>query len=191
MRDGRLHPHPDGFGDGAQHSYLADLRQARFKKAPAVLVVEILIVGDNISSQGLIHHGLSRHLQQGRGREIGFPDQAGFAKCEVAHRRHVIQVEIPLAQRFQILLRPTQFLVLHLQFDMLSSQFFLDLLAFGDVLRNAKSADQFAFGIEFKIRLFPNPSGCAMGDDPVFDIVIRPPKGLLPFRIHKISIVRM
>ena len=86
-------------------------------------IIRVLVVRKNEAGKGLLDQIASCHAQQPGRREIGFQDQPLFAERKITHRREIEEVEIPRPRGFQFILCPPQFLVLHLQLDLMHAKF--------------------------------------------------------------------
>jgi len=75
--------------------------------------------------------------EQARRAQVGLADRSVAAEGEVAHGGKVVQVGILTKKRFHIGPRPRQFLILHLQFDLVHLQFVEEAL--GSCLRRGRS----------------------------------------------------
>ena len=71
----------------------------------------------------LLDHGLSVQAQQGGPGQVDFQDPRLVVPEEIAHRGEVEEVVILLRGLLGLRLGPLQFLVLHLQFDLVDLQF--------------------------------------------------------------------
>ena len=56
------------------------------------------------------------------GGQIRFHNHSMTVQRQIANRRKIIQRTIPVSRRFELLLRPAQLLILHLQFDLIDLQ---------------------------------------------------------------------
>src|SRR5680860_1594458 len=87
-------------------------------------VIEVLVFGKDERGDRLLDQRAPGHAQQGADGEVGLQDhQPRLAEGAIAHRRQVIEVEIARPRGVQFRLRPAQFLVLHLQLDLMHAQF--------------------------------------------------------------------
>jgi hypothetical protein len=77
------------------------------------------------------------HTQQGGGGEVGFQDAACMVNGKIAHRGEVIEVGVFAAGFLQLGLGQPEFLVLHLQLDLVHAQFMDETggLGRGELLR--------------------------------------------------------
>ena len=86
-----------------------------------------LIVWENELGDLLPDKQCSAHAKQRGSGEIGLLDLSGPADGAIAHRSHVIEIEIARLRGFEFILSPTQFFVLHLQLDLMHPQFMHDM----------------------------------------------------------------
>ena len=86
------------------------------------MVVDVLIRRKDKAGQGMLDQGASRHTQHVSGSEIGLQDQPLLADGEIAHRRQIVQIEIPRPGSFQFFLCPAHFLVLYRKLDLMHPQ---------------------------------------------------------------------
>ena len=63
------------------------------------------------------------HAEHLGGSEIRFQNQPLLAEGDIAHRRQIVEVEIARSSGLQLHLGPAQFIVLHLQLDLVHPQF--------------------------------------------------------------------
>ena len=91
-------------------------------------VEDVLVFRENEVRQGVLNQRLSFHPEQFGGGEVGFQDHPLLVQGHVADRGQVIEVEVAFPRGFQFRLRPAQFLILHLQLDLVNPQFMEHLL---------------------------------------------------------------
>ena len=118
MRRGRLELGPAVLAVLLPEPQLTHLRCACFEELLAVTVVDVLVLADDEPGQRLLDQRTSCHAQKVGGGEVGLDDQPLLAEREVAHRRQIVQIEIPRPRGLQLHLGPAQFLVLHLQLNL-------------------------------------------------------------------------
>ena len=85
-------------------------------------VVDVLVFGKDKMGQRLLDQSDFPHTQQSGPREVRLQDQPLLAEGEIAHRRQIVQVEVPRPRDFEFALGPAQFLILHLQLDLMHLQ---------------------------------------------------------------------
>ena len=102
---------------------LARLRGAGFSDSRAHQVKNVLIVRENEAGDLLSDEYCSLHTKQPGGSEVDLLNQSRPADGAIAHWRHVVEIEIACLRRVQFILSPAQFLVLHLQLDLMHPQF--------------------------------------------------------------------
>ena len=72
--------------------------------------------------QGEAQEPAALHSQHGRSRQVGLHDQAPLIQGEIAHRCEVIEVGVFVPGFGQLGLGLAEFLILHLQLDLLHPQ---------------------------------------------------------------------
>ena len=102
----------------SSHNWGCPARQEPF----AEQVVDVLVARDDEAEQGPVDHLAAFHAQQVGGSEVSFQDQSCFIEGQIAHRRELVEVEVPGARGGDFLLRPAQLLVLHLELDLVHLQ---------------------------------------------------------------------
>ena len=88
-----------------------------------MLVVDVLVFGKDIVGDWLSGQITSAPAQQAGPREVGLPNQPLLADSEITHGCPIVEVEIAGPRGFEFILGPAQFLVLHLQLDLMHLQF--------------------------------------------------------------------
>ena len=119
----RLHLRPERRGVFSQHAQLEHLRRAGFHQPFAGAVVNVLIFGGDKAGQRLFQQRRFGGPEQAGAGQIGLQDQPVFGERQIADRRQVEQIEIAGPRRFQLLLGAAQFLILHLQFNLVNLEF--------------------------------------------------------------------
>jgi len=92
------------------------------RQLPAVQVISILILFQDTAGQGLLDQCAARHAEQLGCIQIRLLDQTLFADGAISDRRQVIQVEVTFPRCVKRGFRHAQFIVLHLQFDLMDAQ---------------------------------------------------------------------
>ena len=121
-RRGGFQARPELRAIGLSQAHFDDLRHAGGQQTLQVQVVRILIVGREEARHPLIDQGTSRHAEQRCGRQVGFDDQTCVADGDVAHGRHVVQIEVAGTGCLQRRLGAPQLFVLHLELDLVDAQ---------------------------------------------------------------------
>ena len=122
-RGGGVHVRPERSSVAFHHPQLVRLRFAGLDEFPAVLEVDILVVSEDEPGPRFRDERSASDAQHRRGRQVGLPDHALVADGEVADRGEVVEVEVPRPRVLQFRLRPAQFLVLHLELDLMDVKF--------------------------------------------------------------------
>ena len=95
-----------------------------------MLIVNVLIFFEDELADWLLVQFDPFSAQQSSSGEVSLQDQPLLSDGKIAHRRHVVEVEIALPLDIQLHLGTVQLIVLHLQFDLMHPQFVDDLLRF-------------------------------------------------------------
>ena len=102
---------------------LALLAFAGRPEVPLVQVVNVLVRLEDEAADRLLEQRAAGRAQQAGGGGVGLQDQPLLGQGDVAHRGQVIKVEIARPFGFDQRLRRAQFLVLHLQLDLVYLKF--------------------------------------------------------------------
>ena len=105
------------------HPQIARPRFPDFKDLLAVQVVDVLGLPGDEPAEKLLDQSASVRAQQGRSGKVGLQDLPLLADGAIAHRGQIVQVEIARPRGVQFRLGPAQFVVLHLQFDLMHLEF--------------------------------------------------------------------
>ena len=89
-------------------------------------VVDVLVLFVDESGDRLPDQRAPGRIQQCGGGEVGLQYSSLFGEGAIAHRRKVVQAEIPRPGGVQFRLGAAQFFVLHLQFDLVNPQLVQD-----------------------------------------------------------------
>jgi hypothetical protein len=122
-QDGRIDPRPEVAGIGAQKSDFAGLGLAGLEQLLAALVEDVLVLLEDDPRKGPLDKCAPGHAQHGCDREVGLQDQALFADRQIARGGELVQVEIARPRGLQPRVRLAQFVVLHLELDLMHPQF--------------------------------------------------------------------
>ena len=101
----------------------ARLRGADFSDSRAHRVKNVLIVRENEAGDLLSDECCSVHTKQPGGSEVDLLDQPRSADGAITRWSHVIEIKIARLRGVQFILSAAQFLVLHLQLDLMHPQF--------------------------------------------------------------------
>ena len=83
---------------------------------------DVPVFRKNEAQQGLIEQISSGYAQQVGSRDVRFANGPVLVKGEIAHRRQIVEVAIPLPRGVKLALDAAQLVFLHLQLDLLHLQ---------------------------------------------------------------------
>ena len=107
--------------------------RVRLPAASQVVAEEGVVFVENVVNERPADEVTALSAQYGGAGEVDPPDDAACIHVGVPEGGEVVEVGVEVAGLLQGLLGQPQFLVLHLQFDLVGHEFFLDQLLIGDV----------------------------------------------------------